>query len=128
MKSRLCPTWMWVITLLLIFAASGVAQDYRGRIEGLVTDESRAVIAGSNVTLLNVKTGVRVVKQTSETGLYLFDLVDPGAYTVTIEAAGFGRFVVCWACSAVWRCKSSGQPDGGEGLVIMQGLPPRGGV
>jgi len=25
-------------------------------------------------------------------------------------------FVVCWACSAVWRWKSSGQPDGGEGL------------
>src|SRR5215831_4791241 len=36
--------------------------------------------------------------------------------------------VVCWACSAAWRCKSSGQPDGGEGLVMMQGLPPRGGV
>ena len=36
--------------------------------------------------------------------------------------------VVCWACSAAWRCKSSGQPDGGEGLVIMQGLPSRGGV
>jgi len=25
-------------------------------------------------------------------------------------------FVVCRACSAVWRWKSSGQPDGGEGL------------
>jgi hypothetical protein len=37
-------------------------------------------------------------------------------------------FVVCWACSAAWRCKSSGQPDGGEGLEMMQGLPPRGGV
>ena len=36
--------------------------------------------------------------------------------------------VVCWACSAAWRCKSSGQPDGGEGLVMMQRLPPRGGV
>src|ERR1035441_2198684 len=36
--------------------------------------------------------------------------------------------VVCWACSAVWRCNSSGQPDGGEGLVMMQGPPPRGGV
>ncbi len=93
MKSRFSPTWMWAIALLLIFAASGVAQDYRGRIEGLVTDESKAVIAGSSVTLLNVKTGVRVVKQTSETGLYLFDLVDPGTYTVTIEAAGFGRYV-----------------------------------
>src|SRR5664280_2371037 len=30
-------------------------------------------------------------------------------------------FVVCWACSAVWRCKSSGQPDGGEGLVRCKG-------
>ena len=37
-------------------------------------------------------------------------------------------FVVCWACAAAWRCKSSGQPDGGEGLVMMQGSPPRGGV
>jgi len=25
-------------------------------------------------------------------------------------------FVVCWACATAWRCKSSGQPDGGEGL------------
>ena len=37
-----------------------------------------------------------------------------------------GSFVVCWACSAAWRCKSSGQPDGGEGLEMMQGLPSRG--
>src|SRR3984893_4509808 len=29
--------------------------------------------------------------------------------------------VVCWACSAVWRCESSGQPDGGEGLVRCKG-------
>jgi len=93
MKSRFFPTWQWAIALLLIFAASGVAQDYRGRIEGLVTDETKAVIAGSTVTLANVNTGARVVKQTSDTGLYLFDLVDPGTYTVTIEATGFSRYV-----------------------------------
>src|ERR1039458_1255515 len=29
--------------------------------------------------------------------------------------------VVCWACSAVWRCKSSGHPDGGECLVRCKG-------
>ena len=63
------------------------------RIEGVVTDESKASIAGANVTLLNVKTGIRVVRQTSDTGLYLFDLVDPGDYTVTIEAAGFSKFI-----------------------------------
>src|SRR5579862_7538919 len=93
MKSRYSPTWLWGIALLLILAATSLAQDYRGRIQGLVTDESKAVIAGSTVTLTNVNTGVRVVRQTSDTGLYLFDLVDPGTYTVTIEATGFSRFI-----------------------------------
>src|SRR5205807_9707749 len=33
--------------------------------------------------------------------------------------------VVCRACSAARRCKSSTQPDGGEGLATTQGLSPR---
>uniref|UniRef100_Q027S3 Cna B domain protein n=1 Tax=Solibacter usitatus (strain Ellin6076) TaxID=234267 RepID=Q027S3_SOLUE len=81
-----------VVTLLLL-ATSAWAQDYRGRVEGLVSDPSQAVIAGATVTLLNVNTGVRATRQTSETGLYLFDLLDPGSYSLTIEAAGFGKFV-----------------------------------
>ncbi len=93
MKSQVLPTLKWVLVLLLIFAASGLAQDYRGRIEGVVTDESKAVIAGASVTLLNVNTGVKVVRQTSDTGLYLFDLVDPGTYSVTIESTGFSRII-----------------------------------
>src|SRR5438046_10043858 len=36
--------------------------------------------------------------------------------------------VVRWACSAVWGSKSPAQPDGGEGLVITQGLSSRGAV
>jgi hypothetical protein len=85
--------WGLAIALVLLLAVSSPAQDYRGRIQGLVTDESQAVIAGSTVTLLNVNTGVRTIRQTSETGLYLFDLVDPGTYTVTIDATGFSRFI-----------------------------------
>ena len=46
------------------------------------------------------------------------------AFTVKLPRS----LVVCWACSAVWGCKSPAQPDGGEGLVRTQGLPPRGGV
>ena len=29
---------------------------------------------------------------------------------------------VCWACPAAWKCKSSTQPDGGEGLAIRNGV------
>jgi hypothetical protein len=81
------------VASLLLLAATAIAQDYRGRVEGLVTDQSKAVIPGAAVTLLNVNTGVKVARQTSETGLFLFDLVDPGAYSVTIEATGFNRFI-----------------------------------
>jgi Carboxypeptidase regulatory-like domain len=93
MKSHFFPTMKWVSAILLTLAATGMAQDYRGRIEGLVTDQSKAVIMGATVTLSNVNTGVKVVHQTSDTGLYLFDLVDPGTYTVTVETPGFNRFV-----------------------------------
>ena len=92
MKSRFLQTWVSLVTMLIATAATGVAQD-KARIEGLVTDQSKAVIVGSTVTLLNVKTGVQVVRQTSDTGLYVFDLVDPGTYTVTVEATGFNKFV-----------------------------------
>src|ERR1700730_4312464 len=79
--------------LLVLFISFALAQDYRARVEGIVTDESKAVIAGATVTLLNVKTGIKTVRKTSETGLYLFDLVDPGEYSVTIEQAGFGVYL-----------------------------------
>jgi Carboxypeptidase regulatory-like domain len=81
------------VASIFILVMMGFAQDYRGRIEGLVTDQSKAVIAGSTVTLLNVNTGVKVVRQTSDTGLFVFDLVDPGTYMVTIEATGFNRYI-----------------------------------
>jgi hypothetical protein len=77
----------------MLLTSTASAQSYRARIEGIVTDQTEAVIANATVTLLNVNTGVKVVRQTSDTGLYLFDLVDPGTYTVTVEAAGFSKFV-----------------------------------
>ncbi len=35
-------------------------------------------------------------------------------------------YVVCRAGPAARRCKSSTQPDGGEGLAMTQGLSPQG--
>jgi hypothetical protein len=79
--------------LLLLLTTAGFSQSYRGRVQGVVSDQTQAVVTGATVTLLNVGTGVKVVRQSTETGLYLFDLVDPGNYTVTVEAAGFTKFI-----------------------------------
>jgi hypothetical protein len=86
-------------TRLLLFLTAALfafhlnAQEYRGRIQGTVTDTSKAAIPGTTVTLTNVKTGVPAVRQANEVGHYLFDLVEPGTYTVSVEFTGFSRFV-----------------------------------
>ncbi len=82
-----------VLAGFVLSTSTASAQSYRARIEGIVTDQTQAVIANATVTLLNVNTGIKVVRQTSDTGLYLFDLVDPGTYTITVEAAGFAKFI-----------------------------------
>ena len=90
MKYQRIPS---LFLLLAFFTVSSFAQEFRGRVQGLVTDSSQAVIAGANVTLENVSTGVATTRQTNETGHYLFDLVDPGTYRVTVEFTGFTKFV-----------------------------------
>lgn len=78
---------------LMLVSSDLAAQDYRARIQGRVTDSTQAAVAGATATLLNIKTGVQTVRQTNQLGLYLFDLLEPGSYTVTISMSGFNKFV-----------------------------------
>lgn len=77
----------------LLLGYSGFAQTYRAQVRGLVTDQTSAAISDANVRLANVATGVVTTKQTDSSGLYVFDYVDPGTYSITIESPGFGKFV-----------------------------------
>src|SRR5882724_10634986 len=67
------------------------AQDYRAKVQGIVTDPSQAAVVDSKVTLKNINTGVEVSRQTDTTGHYLFDFVQPGTYSLTVEASGFQK-------------------------------------
>ncbi|HXR77072.1 MAG TPA: carboxypeptidase-like regulatory domain-containing protein, partial [Bryobacteraceae bacterium] len=81
-----------VIAAFACLAVSVFAQTYRGQVRGLITDQSGANVPGATVTLSNVNTGVKTAKTSDNAGLYVFDLVDPGNYTISVEAAGFGKF------------------------------------
>ncbi len=81
------------VSLALLTAGVLPAQEYRGRVQGTVTDSSQAIVVGAKATLTNVNTGVSVSRVTDTTGHYLFDLVEPGTYRVTVEMEGFNRFV-----------------------------------
>ena len=94
MKPQRVLTLSVTTGLLLLLSVSPVlAQKYRAQVRGLVIDQTGAALPGAAVTLLNPSTGIKAVKETDNSGLYVFDYVDPGAYSITVEAAGFGRFV-----------------------------------
>lgn len=78
---------------LALFTTAGLAQEFRGRIQGGVTDSTQAAVVGATVSLRNMGTGVVATRQTNEVGHYLFDLVQPGTYSITVELAGFTKFL-----------------------------------
>jgi hypothetical protein len=82
-----------LLFVTLVLAASLAGQETRGRVQGDVRDSSGALVAGAHVMLSNDDTGVKTSKTTNETGHYIFDLVVPGHYTVTVEVTGFRIFV-----------------------------------
>ena len=78
--------------LMFVFAAWMLfSQDYRAKIQGIVTDASGASVPNATVSIRNVNTGIGVTKATGANGAYLFDNVEPGAYRVVAESQGFSR-------------------------------------
>src|SRR5215472_1327336 len=69
------------------------AQGTTSRVLGLVEDPSGAIVADAAVKLTNEATGVAFATKSSSAGTYVFEAVQPGAYSLQVEAAGFRRFV-----------------------------------
>ncbi|GAC1701800.1 MAG: hypothetical protein NVS9B4_05790 [Candidatus Acidiferrum sp.] len=81
---------------LIVFLATSslvAAQDYRGKLQGTVTDDSGGAVPDVHVVLRNVQTGVVVSRQSDATGHYIVDFVEPGEYEVIVEHPGFKREV-----------------------------------
>lgn len=77
------------IGLLLLAAGGGLAQtSASGQIAGVVRDPSGAVVAGAKVELTG-DAGVRREAQSGSAGNFLFTLLPPGSYKVTVTAGGF---------------------------------------
>src|SRR5580698_3060531 len=64
-----------------------------GSIQGTITDQSQAVIAGAQVVATFKATGTVRNATTSDTGAFRFDFVPAGTYEVKITRAGFASVV-----------------------------------
>ncbi len=65
-----------------------------GVVAGTITDPSGAVMAGAAVTLVNDATGVEHTAPTNSVGIYRFNFVDVGSYTLRVSAKGFSNYEV----------------------------------
>ena len=75
--------------MLLTTAVPSSAQEFRGRLNGTVSDNTGAVLPGVTVTVSSPALIQPQVQVTSEQGDYRFLALPPGVYEVAFELAGF---------------------------------------
>ena len=80
--------WMWIVVLALSLGAVGVRAADTGTISGLVVDREGEPVVDATVTIAGkqLPSGRSVVSGAN--GLYQFEYVIPGEYTIQIEKAG----------------------------------------
>ena len=84
---------MGCIALLAMFSIIANAQ-FRAAVQGAVTDNTGAIVAGATVTLTNNETNRSQQVTTSDSGFYRFSGLAPGKYNLTVEQANFKKQVV----------------------------------
>ena len=79
--------------LVFIFLLSSIAQaqEARGSITGRVIDSQGAIVPGASVVVTNTGTSTITRTTTNETGYFEVMLLNPGQYSVAVEAPGFKR-------------------------------------
>lgn len=75
------------LCVIAIFAGAAFAQ--RATLSGTVTDQTGAVIAGANITIIKVDQGLKREALTNDEGYFTVPLLPPGQYAVTAQCEGF---------------------------------------
>src|ERR1039457_5767357 len=75
--------------VLLWVVIPGHSQTFRGSINGTVTDQTGAALAGAVVKATDTGTGAALTTATTTEGQYCFQDLHPGTYQVAVTASGF---------------------------------------
>src|SRR6187402_2229323 len=84
----------WCAALSLALLGPGLASAQTrvtgADLEGVVRDDTGAVLPGVGITAVNVDTALSRSTATDTSGRYMLPAIAPGVYTVTAELFGFG--------------------------------------
>ena len=104
-----------VILCTLFLCVSMLAQVTSGTISGRVQDTTGAVISNATVTISNPSNGFKREITTSGIGEFVAPNLQPGTYSVTVDAAGFRKLE-----STGFVLNAAGKVDTGS-LVLSVG-------
>jgi len=82
---------MRLVCSLILFSALAWGQSFQGSLRGRVTDPKDAVIPVAKVTLVEEATSVASTTVSNDQGQYSFPVLNPGTYTLVVEAPGFKK-------------------------------------
>src|SRR5690349_20876554 len=84
------------LSLMIICAplAAFSQQAATATLNGTITDQAGAVIAGTKITATQIATGVKRDAVSNEAGFYVFSNMTPGNYQLRFEAPGFATRVM----------------------------------
>jgi hypothetical protein len=94
MKLHICVSFVLVLAMLAGTVGSSRAQTGTSSIGGTVIDQQGRGVGGAKITLTNVATNATRTGESGNTGAYLFDLITPGNYRITVEMRGFSKTVL----------------------------------
>jgi len=90
--------WMKGLFVLLaafvLISSSSLAQSGTSSVNGTVVDAQGQVVAGATIKLTSTGQGTTRTTTSDASGVFAFNAVAPGAYSLEIEASGFKRSVV----------------------------------
>ncbi|HEX8289690.1 MAG TPA: TonB-dependent receptor [Pyrinomonadaceae bacterium] len=87
--------FLMIIAFVSCLSLNGLvsAQEVTGAITGTVLDPNGAAVRGAQVVVSSVDRGLERTYQTDDEGIFSAPLLPPGTYSLTIEAAGFKKYV-----------------------------------
>src|SRR5215472_3878346 len=106
---------IWLSLLAFLVMLMPAMAQFGAGIQGTVTDQTGAVVKGAKVTVTNEGTGVSSTTTTSDSGFYSVQLLPPGKYTVSVEAASFQK-------ASVHGVEVGAESTRGLNVVLKPGL------
>jgi hypothetical protein len=96
-----------LLALSLLMMMPAMAQVNTADILGTVSDSGGAVLPNAKVTVQSLATNEVKTASTNASGDYVFNLMQPGQYTLTVEAPSFKKSVVNLTVSAGDRARAN---------------------